>query len=190
MNKSPNEWAKCKVLRLSTGITFLTWFIIKRAWEILISIWSKWFFQFRGLIVEFCSYLVPFMATSFPEKSHFLLLVLNTVYFASVGFKDRSLAQNQSNNSANLELAWLNSSSRSESETYNDVSSTKDIIWPLVNFEISFTYIKYKSGSKIDPCGTPHIMFWKPDLVISISTYCLQSVFYENVMINYTKRFR
>ena len=84
------------------------------------------------------------------------------------------MAQNQSNNS--VKLAWLNSSSRSESEKYNDVSSAKDIIWPLVDFEISFMYIKYKSGPKIYPCGTSHIMFWKPDLVFSIGTHCLRSV--------------
>jgi len=45
------------------------------------------------------------MATGLLEKSHFLLLGLKTTYFVLVRLKDRSLAQNQSNNSANLELA-------------------------------------------------------------------------------------
>jgi len=109
------------------------------------------------------------MSTSLPEKWHFLLLGLNTIYFVLVGFKDKWLPQNQSNNS--VKLAWLNSSSRSESEKYNDVSSAKDIIWPLVDFEISFTYIKYKSGAKIDPCITHISLFGFWNILTSYNAY-------------------
>ena len=59
----------------------------------------------------------------------------------------------------------MNRSSELESEKYNDVSSTKDNIWPLVDFEISFTYIIYQSGPNINPGGTPQVMFWNFDIL-------------------------
>jgi len=45
-------------------------------------------------------------------------------------------------------------------------------------------YIKYKSGPKIYPCGTSHIMFWKPDLVFQHIVY-VQSDNLETIYLQY-----
>ena len=53
------------------------------------------------------------------------------------------------------------------------VSSANDIIMELVcKLRISFIYIKNKSGPRIEPWDTPHVIWDREDLVSSISINC------------------
>jgi len=55
-------------------------------------------------------------------------------------------------------VALLNKLAGLESERKIVVSSAKDRIFSEVLFEISFIYIKKRSGPMIDPWGTPHLI--------------------------------
>jgi len=56
------------------------------------------------------------------------------------------------------------------------VSSAKDNIVVLRDFDMSLIYNKNSSGPKIEPCGTPHETSSVGDLAFSIQTNCFRSV--------------
>ena len=77
--------------------------------------------------------------------------------FILPAFNDNLFAQNHLNKSLMCLFASENNCFMFELEVYSVVSSANDNIFVEHDLCISFTYIKYNKGPRIDPWGIPHL---------------------------------
>lgn len=131
----------------------------------------KNFVDFSSVFEQILLSSVPFIDKTKLSKLLFFCGARMTIYFVLLGFRDNLLTQNQLNTSFIAVFDCLYNVGRSWCDKYTDVSSAKDRTFSDVDTEMSLTYIRYKSGPRIDPCGTPHIISSRSDFSPSISTY-------------------
>ena len=86
------------------------------------------------------------------------------IYYVFFALRANLFAQNQSKRSCMEVLARWNKRLRFESERNKVVSSAKERIFSLVQFLMSFMYIKNNKGPKMEPWGTPHFIGKQSDI--------------------------
>jgi len=77
------------------------------------------------------------------------------MYCVLVALRDSLFAQNQLKIASRLRFALLNKLIGLESNRKTVVSSANDTIFSVVQLDISFIYMRKRSGPRIEPWGTP-----------------------------------
>ena len=131
-------------------------------------------FHFGSLPIRITS--CPFM---YIHSSTFLgkaIVGRNSMYLFFSTFRQSLFARNQSFSFSNSWFIVLYNLGISGDDKVTVVSSAKLRTLIFVELLRSLTYIKKRIGPRIEPCGTPQVMFTSGDLVSYHSMYCLRSV--------------